>query len=271
MSTTAAEIQALADRYLDEGDLAIVVVGRAADIQSDLETFGDVELWDTELQPVRPATPEEVQGDAETWERLVAALGGGERLRAVQSIRLAGAVALSVGGQTMTGAIERVQALPNRQCQTINVMGMKQQVYNDGHEIVYVQMGTVDRISGDTLARELESSHMLPEVYLEESGANVRGLGIRRVEGKETICLELLYPKGGVTTYYLDPETSLPVATEVPDKGTTYYGDWRSIDGVMLPHAITVEPQPGLSLMISQVEYQLDVPVEEAMFRLEEN
>lgn len=266
-STTADQISELAGRYLPVDDLAIVVVGRGVDIRSDLEQFGNVEVWDAELHPVveHRAGESDLSGQ-ELWDALLRALGGKEHLRAVGSTKLAGSVSVAVGGQALTGAIERIHALPNRQYQAINVMGMKQETFIDGRQVVQIQMGTLNQLEGEALDRELEEGHLFPEAYLEETGGRVRALGRRTINGIEADCVELLYPRGGNITYYLDTETHLPVAKESAEKGVTYFSEWRSVDGIMLPHAVTIEPQPELSFAVTDLHYELNAPVDDARF-----
>lgn len=266
-TTTTDEVARLAGHYLNEENLAIVVVGKSSAIAKELEEFGTVEIWDTELRPVEEAT-EGVYAlsESELWARLLEALGGGERLRAVTSMRTVGTVTVSMGGQSMTGAIERIEALPNLHYQVVNVGGMKQESFVNEHQVAQTQMGDTQHLEGEALACELEGSHFLPAAYLEETGASTRAIGRRMVNGAETVAVELLYPMGRSFTYYLDPETFLPRAQEEPEKGVTYLSDWRSIDGVMLPHAITLEPQPGLSFVVTDIQYQLDVPVDPKRF-----
>jgi hypothetical protein len=49
---TPAQIQELAKEYLDIEKLAVVVVGEAKEIKSDLEKIGKVFVYDTDLKPV---------------------------------------------------------------------------------------------------------------------------------------------------------------------------------------------------------------------------
>lgn len=52
--TTQADIRELASRFFKRSGLSIVVVGKASQIGDSLEGFGEVELWDTDLNPIRP-------------------------------------------------------------------------------------------------------------------------------------------------------------------------------------------------------------------------
>ncbi|MEQ1860328.1 MAG: pitrilysin family protein [Chthoniobacteraceae bacterium] len=50
-STTAAQVEAMAKKYLSTENVAIVVVGEAKDIQRELEKIGKVVVYDLELKP----------------------------------------------------------------------------------------------------------------------------------------------------------------------------------------------------------------------------
>jgi len=50
--TTPAQVEELAKKYISSTDLAIIVVGEAKDVRSDLEKVGKVIVYDQELKPV---------------------------------------------------------------------------------------------------------------------------------------------------------------------------------------------------------------------------
>ena len=51
-STGAPQVQELAKKYLHPSDMAIIVVGEAKDVKPQLEKFGKVYVYDTELKPI---------------------------------------------------------------------------------------------------------------------------------------------------------------------------------------------------------------------------
>ena len=52
-ATTPANVEELAKKYLSSTDLAIIVVGEAKDVRSDLEKIGKVIVYDQDLKPVQ--------------------------------------------------------------------------------------------------------------------------------------------------------------------------------------------------------------------------
>ncbi len=119
---------------------------------------------------------------------------------------------------------------------------------------------------GEDLARELETSWLFPEAYLQKRGGRVQLLGKKTINGKEGIAVEMVMPKSGSTTYYLDPATYLPFAQDQGEAGLITVSDWRAVSGVMLPHAISLEPQPGVSINLGDIKYEANVKVTPAMF-----
>ncbi len=50
--TTQSDIKNLASRFFDRSRLSIIIVGKASEIADSLQAYGEVELWDTDLNPV---------------------------------------------------------------------------------------------------------------------------------------------------------------------------------------------------------------------------
>jgi murein DD-endopeptidase MepM/ murein hydrolase activator NlpD/outer membrane lipoprotein-sorting protein len=90
--------------------------------------------------------------------------------------------------------------------------------------------------------------------------------------GQEVYVVEFSPAHGEHTTFYFDKESFLPLRQSYPqpyDEGdvqvTINYGDYRKVDGLMLPFAITVVV-PDLPLVIHIGQYQFNKSIEESIF-----
>lgn len=110
------------------------------------------------------------------------------------------------------------------------------QVFDRDHGWVKDQNGKVSEISGQQLKGEITGayigswSHLLPG----RRPGEVEYLGPEEGTGLLTVRIS---PEGGETaTYYLDPDTYLPVRSEraAGDRtSVTTYSDWKDIDGIL--------------------------------------
>jgi len=92
-------------------------------------------------------------------------------------------------------------------------------------------------------------------------------------KGRKAYVVELTPAGEEGTTFYFDAETFLPLREsyqEPYEEGLLpvdiNYGDYRKVDDVMLPFAIT-DAVPDLPLMIHVDEYHLNLPIPDAVFQ----
>jgi predicted Zn-dependent peptidase len=270
MSTTAADLRALARKYLASEDLAIVVVGKASEIKSKLEPFGKVEVWDVELNPV----PSEKEAGAsvgmaaeQVYAKMLDARGGKRKLQAITSLRQTSPIELSgVGPQPMTGTITMTSAAPNKRYLGIDAMGMKLvEMFADGQHVVQKQGGQKQEMTGADLEKALEENRLLREAWAAEMGATLAARKGKKIDGKETLALDITLPKSGTTTYFLDPATYLVVRTESED-GAIIYGGWKDVgEGVKMPSQMTLEFGP-ITIKATDIKTDVNAKIDDATF-----
>lgn len=266
--TTSDDVMRLAKKYMDTKNMAVVVVGKASEVKSKLEKFGKVEVWNTDLLPAETSTgaaPTKIDGMSadQVWRKMLDAMGG-SKIQSIKSLRTTANVTV----QGMSGTIERVESAPNsvHEVFAIPAVGYKEEKFVNGKSVVKVGAGKSESLTGEELAKELETSWLFPEAYLQERGGKVQFKGKKTIGGQETIAIEMSLPKSGTTTYYLDPKTYLPVAQESSEGHTSTVGDWRSVSGVMLPHAVSFDAGGGNIVKLTDLKYEANVPVSPTMF-----
>jgi zinc protease len=266
--TTSDDVMRLAQKYLDAKNMSIVVVGKASEVKSKLEKFGTVEVWNTDLVPAESMTgaaPTQIDGLSadKIWRKMLDAMGGA-KIQSIKSLRTTAKVKV----QGLEGNLERVESAPNsiHEVFQIPAVGVKEEKFVNGKSVVKISNGKSTTLAGDELAKELETSWLIPEAYVQERGGKVQLRGKKTIAGKEAIAIEMIMPKSGTTVYYLDPKTYLPVAQESGEGQMATVGDWRAVSGVMLPHAIAFDAGGGAMIELSDLKYEANVSVNPSMF-----
>ena len=268
-STSQSEIRDLANRLFERSRLSIIVVGKAADIGDSLDRFGDVELWNTDLEPIRQVGPEEIgMSAAEIWRKMLDAMGGEERLRSIRSLQLDAAVALTMQGQQIPGAYRELVLHPDRRMTRISAEAAGQQVgiltsvvAPDGVEL----FGPMDQPLESTPENDSalrESAHIMVEAWAESLGGHLVVDGVREVDGQRVYQLVLTLPGETVVRYDIDGASFLPLQREVG--GTAIAFDrWGEIgEGVIYPIAFEITTGE-LSARVSEARYVLNEEISE--------
>ncbi|HVZ40327.1 MAG TPA: pitrilysin family protein [Candidatus Kapabacteria bacterium] len=270
-AVTPDDVMRLAKKYLNNDDLTVVVVGKASEVKSKLDPFGTVEVWNSDLMPVD-------NGDAmkgakvtmtaeQAWEKLLTAMGGKKKLRSVKSIQSTAKIGGSVAGHDLKGTVKKVEMAPNKVYSYYDFGLFKQEMVSDGKVVRRSSGGPLEELPPDQRDKVLEDSHILNEAYLEELKGKLNMVGMRSVNGRQAMAVEVNYPKNGTVIYYLNPETFLPLAVESTENGVVSYDDWHDEGGIMLAHKVSFEPQPGSTIMLTDFSYVVDGKVDEALFR----
>jgi hypothetical protein len=131
------------------------------------------------------------------------------------------------------------------------------------------QLPTVNR---RILARDAQL--VPPLMAWRENGDQVELVGETTLQGRTTLVVELKRADGEEESWHLDPQTGLEVARLSPgsDYGQpmpqwTYFSDFRTVQGLVLPHRLDVEY--GIRFLAQTVEeVEVDAAVDLALFRL---
>ncbi len=275
--TTGKEIRDLAKKYLSTEDLAVVVIGKASEVRTKLAPFGQVELWDSDLNPMEDNAQIDVGIKAEDlWKKMVNAMGGEKKMKSVTSRSFTGKVSGGPRDQQMNGTYKVTEAAPNKLYFEINLGAGKMERFINGTRALDVRtmgsggpkgMSKEFEVIEPELTRVMEATHIMPEAYLSEMKGALRTAGTKEVGGKKALILEVKFPKGTQVRYFIDPETSLPIRKEIRDGSSVSYADWRPVEGVMMPHKMEIEMGTANPLTVRDVKYEVNKPVEDTLFR----
>ena len=198
------------------------------------------------------------------------ARGGLDKIRAVNSVRSSGDFAMG----PVQGPFQIETVRPGKMRLEFTVQGMTavQAIDGDGGWQVMPFMGKTD--AEPMTEEELRSFKNQadidgPLVDWEQKGHKVELLGTEEIEGADAYKLKINLESGDEILAYLDSEYFLDLKSDVtttmrgqPIKIATSYGDYKEVDGLMLPHVLTqtMEGMPGGQTFTIK-RYEVNVPV----------
>lgn len=211
----------------------------------------------------------------EVLDRHVAAKGGLDRWRAVRSLTVSGTLAAF----SETGPFVTEWKRPDQYRTEQTLLGRKVIAATDGTaawsvnpltgaaEPTAVPEDAVKYVKRDA---EYES----PLIDAKAKGNKVEFLGSSDVDGQPALKLDVTRKDGSKETWYLDPKTYLEIARfdRKFDMGRenerwTYYSDFRTVDGLVLPHHI--EEQFSIRFVATDVEkVQVNPEIDPARFKM---
>jgi predicted Zn-dependent peptidase len=237
------DVKNMADKYVQPGNLHIIIVGNAKEISKGLEKYGVVHYYD--VYGNEKAAPADKKVDASVTpesilNKSIEAQGGEAAISAIKDISMNGTA--SVQGQNLDFTLKYV--LPSGYLQTISMGGQalaKQMAKNGTYSIT--QQG-MDQALKDEDKEELdEDAALFLESYmLKKGGYSFLMKGIEQVEGKDAYNIEIKSPKGRVFNFYYDVATNLRVkearTQESPAGKATIViinSEFKTVNGVKIP------------------------------------
>ena len=211
---------------------------------------------------------------AKSW----AAHGGLSKLKAIQSVKIAGDVEL--GG--MQAGFTQVFKRPMKVRADISIQGMNMvQAYDGqtGWQIVpFTGKKDPEVMTADDLKRIQEQADFDgPMMDYKQKGNAVELIGKEKVEGTDAYHLKVTLKNGDVRNVYLDADSFLTIKTltKTTMRGSemeieTSIGNYKDVNGVLFPFSIeqhAVGGQgPGQKITFSKVE--MNIPVDDAVFKM---
>jgi hypothetical protein len=235
------------------------------------------------LAPLAAAAPE---GEHPTVDDLVArhmaALGGVQRLRAVNSIRMTGT---ATAGSGRWARVTRIIQRPGRIRTEFTIQGITSVYAFDGTRGWYVAPleGVLDPAPMGTdasLSAAAQAGIGGPLVDAVDKGHRIDLAGRERIDGREVYQITVTPPAGPKRTLYLDAGSALLVRTTstrpgpdgTPAQLENDLGDYRETGGIAFPHFIRSRVRGGpdvIEIAVSEVE--LDPPLDPAEFKPPQN
>lgn len=233
--------------------------------------------------PAREAArPSPAAGAAASVDEIVAkhvaARGGAERWKAVRSLEISGTYTSFSEANPFTLTRKR----PGRYRFETRTMRMPVTVAHDGTSPWWIfppygvnEVAKPPEPDTVLIAREAEIEPVL--LGWKEKGHKVELAGSGDINGQETVVLKVTLASGWIETWHLDPRTGLEVAVDSKVHDYTqasaeiqqraYFSDWKTVDGLVLPHRIEKEYGARATLMVLE-KVKVDAPLDDAVFAM---
>ena len=220
-------------------------------------------------------------GAAQSLDEVLAkhyeAIGGLDAWQSIQSVKLSGKMVMM--GGAMEAPITIMQKRPAKARVEFTVQGMQGVQAYDG-ETAWIQMPFMGSPDPEPAPAEMvvqmkeQADLDGPLVGWQDDGHTLELVGKEDVEGTETFKVKVTYNSGEISYYYLDSEYYLPIKvtavrtvqgaeTEI----TTILGDYKKVQGLMLPFSIDVTTPMGPQT-ISFDTIEVDVSLDDAIFSM---
>jgi predicted Zn-dependent peptidase len=260
------QVRDMAQRYLRPEALRTVVVG-APEVLPKLEPLGKVYEYTQELAPATNYEAVSLSVE-ELLRRYTDALGGAERIAAVQSVVYRGRAQFQLPGNLeANGEFLRRWKAPNKLTYEIRTPYFQQRFWQDGTSAWVEISGVRQQPQGRDLEKQLLESSPFYVTQLPQLGYKCQILG--RKGG--SIVLRAEPPFGGEQLYYFNASSYLLERAEKLEPSpagdqpvTEHYSDYADIEGIRLPRQSKIE-SPWFTLQLEGT-YELNVPIEDSEF-----
>lgn len=256
-AVTAEEVRAAAQKYFRADNSRVVIVGKAADVLPGLEKRNiPVMYFDkfgkpTEKPVLNKPVPAGVTAKT-VLDNYIKAVGGDKALKNVKTLSTK-----STGNAQGMNVEFTTKVATGKQSVEITAMGMSmfKQVVSDKTGYM-MQQGQKMDIPAEELADMRASAVPFEELNMLTNNT-ITLTGIESVNGTDAYAV-----KKGDTTLFYDVATGYKIAesnmAEGPDgqkmAQTTYYGDYKDVKGIKVPHKINMNVGIELDLTVSEVK-----------------
>lgn len=272
-AVTASDIKNVAEKYFNNSDARIVVVGKASVVKPGLEKLGyPVEMYDNYASAVTdaPAVSVDKNITGQTIiDNYITAIGGKDVVSKVKSI--SSDVSMSIQGQTLNGIMK--SADPNKFLMMLSMNGMTvvKTIFN-GKTGYQEQMGQKKDMDADELKMYEDMRGVIPQLFYNAEGFKITSPVAEKVNGEDAYKIVVTKPSGEASTEYYASKTGLLLKEESVMKmmgqeitKTTEYANYTTVDGIKLPGEIT-QTVGGQSFAITISNYKINADVTDADF-----
>jgi len=226
------------------------------------------------------ATPKPLPGVDDLVAKYLAAIGGRDKLKAVQSVRMSGKMVM---GQGMEAPFTVEMKRPKAVRMDFTFQGMTASSAFDGEKgwrVMPFQGSTApEPLSADEIKQVKDQADIEgPLVDYKEKGSTVELVGKESVEGADAFNLKITDKDGDVRNVYLHAEEYLPIKETMKRtiQGNeieleTSIGEYKDVGGLKFAHAIETKAKgmpTGQAMVIEKIE--LNVPVDPSRFQMPE-
>ncbi len=275
---TAQDVSAVAQKRLHPDALQIVVVGKGADFDAPLSTLGNVDTIDVtipsgEAKAEASASPEAAAKGLELLKLAATAIGGKEKLSAVNSVQSKGSLTIVTPGGEFAIQATTTFVLPDK-----------------SKDIVVTPMGEMISVATGDNGWAKQGNNLVPATpeQLKESrkeyfrntiltlksadspNYTASYLNSDQLDGKPVNIIQLVSNDGDASyKMAIDPQTNMPAGKYYfgqtmtgPANLVEIYSDYRDVNGIKIPFKIRYESdgKKVMELVLSECVINPQIP-----------
>lgn len=246
---TAADVARVAQTYVHRDQLAVLVVGKAADFERPLASFGEVTNLDISIPDTAPggAAKKPAESNPEGMAliaKVVTALGGAEKVQGVKAIRQTATLLIKTPGGEIPIEAEGTTLFPDTTYMKLQTpMGERVTVLSPAGNFVSMggQTSDMPAVMKDETLKTLKR-HL---IYVAQHASDPKFIfvanGTEKIGNVEAKILEV-NADGAETRWYVDPQSGKVLRTTFqavgmagPTQRATDNLEWMTVDGISLP------------------------------------
>lgn len=276
-AVTIDDIQRVAKKYIRPENAHIVVVGNKDEVVDKLKPIATINYYDNfgnkvDLMPTKPIDLE----PSTIIENYVKAIGGMDMLKGIKDSYLK----MEANVPQMGGAMVMEQYTKDntkfKMAVTMQGMTVQEQIF-DGLKMQVSQMGNSEIVEDENaLMTAKEQAITFKEIFYAEKGYKLKISGTEKIGDTEAIKLIVTDPNGSKTTEFYDRKSFLKVkeisTQEVQGQqitNTTEFENYRDINGIKVPHKITITGAMPIPLTFELKEGKFNGGVSDDLFNIE--
>ena len=272
------DVSRVAGKYIHKDKLAILVVGKAADFDRPLSTFGSVTNIDVTIPPppgaAKAATASNSAGQA-LIAKVVQSLGGAAKVRSVKSLHEKSTLLAKTPQGDITMEIEEIAAFPDQLWQKMHTpMGEMTMVISPAAAFMKSPMGSQDLPGAqkEDGLKELKRHPIFVAQHVEDPKFVFAAGGSEKIGEVEAQILDV-NADGVLVRWYVDPQTGHILRTSAqtmgmggPAEQVIDYSEWKDVEGMSLPFKLKIT-QGGNEAGSQDVrEFQINPAVDPKLF-----
>lgn len=247
---TAADVARVAKKYVHREDLAILVVGKAADFDRPLSSFGKVTTVDITIPTgagdkkaaAAPPSAGAKEAGRALFAKVVEGLGGAQKVAAAKDVRVKGQATVKTPQGEMALGITMLTVFPDKIHQEIHApFGDITTVLTPEAAFMAGPQGSQDLPASarEEQTKDISRSALVLAQRANDPKLDVVAAGKEKVGNVDAAILDVNY--GGVATrWFVDPSTGRILRVSFTSSGAqgpaarvTDYSDFRAVDGLV--------------------------------------
>ncbi|MFI5104309.1 MAG: M16 family metallopeptidase, partial [Terriglobales bacterium] len=268
-SVTATDVNRVAAKYLDKSKFSVLVVGKAADFDKPLSTFGKVTTVDITIPTgaaAAAAAPAASNPEGRALlAKVIEAAGGAAKLNAVKTYRRKAAYTIKAQGATLD--VEETSVGDDKTHLKINTPGgeMVMVATAQGGFMSMAAMGAPREMPAsqkDDTLRGLRRRIWYVAQHAADPQFAFAAQGKEKVGDGEAAVLDISHG-GEQLRWFVDEKTGRVLRAQFQGTGPTgpntqvvEYSDWKTVDGVNMAfhEEVTADGKPSATVATSAVE-----------------